>query len=244
MRKTLKELNLPRKRQGSREENKKLSKIREKTLQEIEADYESRTADRLHKLVTLRSALADTMLPRHIQFVQEYFQDFDSIRAARSVGLSDGTGTVVIHSNPKIKEYIALTRKINELTTGVTTEFVLSEYLRIAKVSIADLYDETGEIIPPHKLPPHVAACVMEVKERTWTEGKVKNKEVTYKMHPKMQALEALGKYIGFFEKDNRQKAPEVKMQFVMPSNGRNMNLVKNYQDAEIVNNENNENKK
>src|SRR5207344_3083797 len=99
--------------------------------------------------------------------VTDYLNDFNGRRAMLAGGYSESSAhfvTVIRH--PDVKKYLAVTRKINEITTGVTAEFVLTEFTKLAKISAADLYDSDGNIIPPHKLPPDVAAAVSEIKER------------------------------------------------------------------------------
>jgi phage terminase small subunit len=141
--------------------------------------------------------------------------------------------------HPDVKKYLAVTRKINEINTGVTEEFVLTEFTKLARVNAQDLYDDDGNIIPPHLLPADVAAAVSEIKERSWIEGKgklaKKVTEITYKLHNKLAALDALGKHTGIYEADNKQKTPTSKTIIMLPSNGRNGDMLEQH-NVETIN--------
>jgi phage terminase small subunit len=210
------------------------------SLEEIELATQVAARNRLERLVQLRDTLAQKMDDTQMLAVTEYLNEGTTKRASM---LMNGYAAVTARHttsfrNPNVKKYLAITRKINEITTGVTAEFVLQEFTKLAKVSAQDLYDKDGNIIPPHELPPDVAAAISEIKERSWIEGKgaaaKKITEVTYRLHNKLAALDALGKHTGIYEADNKQKASNVKMQFILPTNGRNTDLIIDH-DVEIV---------
>lgn len=210
------------------------SKYLNDSLEAVEADYAATKQDRIERLIRLREEIAKQMTPQQLIAVKEYFRDFNGTRALMEAGYSRSTAVSQgIFRYETVKRYVSLTKKINEISIGVTAEFVLEEFVKLAKISISDLYDEDGNIIPPHLLAPNVAAAVSEIKERSWTEGEGKSaklvKEVTYKLYSKLVALDALGRHVGLFEKDNRQKAQPVLTQFILPHNGRNSELADNY---------------
>lgn len=203
-------------------------------MEEIELATQTAAHDRLQRLVRLREALAQELSEIQMKTVSDYLNDYNGRRAMEMNGYSPITASfATIFRNVKVKKYLAVTRKINEITTGVTGEFVLNEFTKLAKVSAADLYDEDGNIIPPHKLPPDVAAAVSDIKERSWIEGKgihaKKITEVSYKLHSKLAALDALGKHTGIYEADNKQKATNNKVLIMLPSNGRNKDLLETH---------------
>lgn len=205
------------------------------SLEEIELATNVAMRDRLEKLVQLRETLAQKLSDQQMTTVTEYLNNTDTKRAAMLV--SGYAAVTARHTttfrNANVKKYLAVTRKINEITTGVTAEFVLSEFTKLAKVSAQDLYDTEGNILPPHMLPPDVAAAVSEIKERSYIEGKgahaKKITEVTYKLHNKLAALDALGKHTGIYEADNNQKQTTNKVLIMLPSNGRNKELLETH---------------
>jgi phage terminase small subunit len=212
------------------EESNKLEIIHEqpidfdvdKSIDSIENEAEEALNNKLRKLIELRNHVSKNLAPRHFQFVREYFFDFNAKKAAVRTGYQVFYGTELMQKNEWVKAYVRITQKINEISIGITTEQIAIEYNKIAKIKISDLYDPEGNILHPSMLPDHVAAAISEVKQRSITvEGKTYS-EITYKLHNKMAALEALGKHVGFFEKDNAQKGfREAPVTFVLPDNGR-----------------------
>lgn len=226
-----------------KERYEELSKLAD-TMEEIELATQVAAHDRLERLVKLRDTLAQKLNQKQMTTVTDYLNDFNGKRAMMINGYSQTSAyfnTVIRH--PDVKKYLAVTRKINEITSGATAEFVLQEFTKLAKISAQDLYDNEGNIIPPHLLPADVAAAVSEIKERSWIEGKgaaaKRITEVTYRLHNKLAALDALGKHTGIYEIDNKQKAANVKMQFILPSNGRNNALLETH-DVEVIESKNN----
>lgn len=205
----------------------------EDSLEKIELDEGSVIHSKLERLTKLKNEVAKELSVQELEFVAHYFKTFSHIKAATLAGYNPGRAGIV-GNRPRVKAYVAIIKKINEISIGITTEFVLEEFLKVAKVSISDLYDEKGVLIPPNKLEPHVAAAVAEIKEKSWLVGKVRYVEVTYKMYSKLVALDAVGKHVGLYEVDNRQKANNVSLQFTIPHNGRNDDLLK-YHDVTLV---------
>lgn len=204
------------------------------TIETIELDSEKDKEKLLQRMVELRNEIAKKMTPQQIAFVKEYFTNFNKQLSGLTVGYSKNYSmTGGMFRQPEMKQYIAVTRKINEITTGITQEFVVTEFIKLAKISVADLYDKRGQLIRPNELPHEVAAAVSEIKEKSWMEGKGKSAtkvtEITYKLHSKLVALDALGKHTGIYERDNRQKNPSVIIKFTLPHNGRNSDLIKEH---------------
>jgi hypothetical protein len=60
------------------------------------------------------------------------------------------------------------------------------------------------------------------IQEITFTK---RNKETKYRLHSKIQALEALAKHTGIYEKDNDQRKSLItidKINYIVPENGNN----------------------
>jgi phage terminase small subunit len=112
--------------------------------------------------------------------------------------------------NVKVKNYIKKLQAELEEKTKITAEKVIKEFAKIAFHNPKNLFDETGNIIPVNELPDDVAAALTEIR----TEHFKPNPDdagflvkTTYKTASKTAALENLGKHLGIFERDNKQKA-------------------------------------
>lgn len=193
-------------------------------LEEIELDEEKTRKAKLRELFKLREECLNQLNPQQQTFVKEYFVDFNKYKAGVRAGYShEYAKSGEIMSYVPVNNYILITRKVNDLQIGITAEFVLDEFTKLAKVKASDLYDSNGQLIPPHELPDWVAAAVSEVKQKETPLVNGKSiVEYTYKLHSKIAALDALGKHSGIYERDNKQKTPEAASVVIyMPENGR-----------------------
>ncbi|MBV5291303.1 MAG: terminase small subunit [Curvibacter lanceolatus] len=77
---------------------------------------------------------------------------------------------------------------------------LLVELRRVAFSDIRRVMDASGKILIPSELDAETAAAVQSFKIDEF--GRIE-----YKFHDKLGALEKLAKYLGLYEKDNRQKA-------------------------------------
>ena len=108
--------------------------------------------------------------------------------------------------SPKIAEAIAVQQQKTAIRLGLTPDKVVEEYAKIAFFDPRKLVTDAGQPIPLHKLEADVAAAVASVdiqtlgKEKDWAEV------VKYKAADKLGALNALGKHLGLFAADNKQK--------------------------------------
>ncbi len=212
-----------------RNKKERIAAAYQKGISHIEAfqDELSKQA-KIKKLTLLREKIIKEahLSGKQIKFCAEYFKDFNIVQAGLRAGyaastVNQGEGP---HTQPGMKEYIDCTTRINVLETGVTAEFVVAEFNKLAKVKASDLYDENGLLIPPHKLPDHVSAAVSKVTQKTLElPNGTKVIEFSYQLHSKVAALDALGKHTGIYKKDNDQKAPPIEPAVVMylPENGR-----------------------
>lgn len=155
-------------------------------------------------------------------FCREYVVDFNGAAAAARAGYSKNrariTASEFLADEAIIAEVARLVEErnvttdlqagdvINELRTiafSRTTDFVKVKEIKqrvgktYKKTRIA--YIELTEHIDPEK-----QAAIAEIKQTK--EG------IALKSHDKVKALELLGKHLGIFEKDNKQKKPEVNL--------------------------------
>lgn len=117
-----------------------------------------------------------------------------------------------------IQKYLKKRREQMAAKLEITKEKVLMAYARRAFFDPRQLLDpETGELIPLHRLPRDVAACVTKLKVKArktkpgvndGTGGKsdVEHSIIEVEWDKGDAAREALAKVLGLYEKDNEQK--------------------------------------
>ncbi len=107
-------------------------------------------------------------------------------------------------NRPVIREYLRLRKEQLRVKYESNTDRWLQEVARIAFLDPAELLDKDGGLIPMHLLPASVRSAITEfeiVEKDGKTTARVK------KLEGKKGALEMLGKFLGAFERDNKQKA-------------------------------------
>jgi phage terminase small subunit len=196
-------------------------------IDSIEQQTEQSKVDQIKKLAAQRDLITSLLNDRQLAFCSEYLKDRNGSKAAIRAGYSQNTAgsqATEILGIPEIQLFLSVSQKILDLDTGVTQEWIVEEFKKLAQITAKDLYDTNGNLIPPHELPDHVAAAISEVRQkllRTSEDGKTQVFEFVYKLHSKVAALDALGKFKGIYEKDNKQKTPEGGVLVYLPDNGR-----------------------
>lgn len=148
------------------------------------------------------------------RFVEEYMVDLNATQAAIRAGYSQSTAHSIGAENlikPEIQE--AIQKRKQELSdqTGITAERVLKEYAKIAFSDIRELYTPDNNLYDIRQLDDETAGAVMSVEVDVMSvQGMPIGETKKVKLYDKLRALEALGKHIGLFEKDNKQKQAEV----------------------------------
>jgi len=115
---------------------------------------------------------------------------------------------------PKIQDYFDELSKEAVGHAGLSVGRILLEEARLAFFDPRDLMDPcTGEILPFHELPEHMARAIVSlkvIKTHSLRDPDLIRTEYYYKFADKGKALERLSKHLGMYEKDNLQKpAPE-----------------------------------
>lgn len=164
------------------------------------------TKKAVKKPVKKRKGLTD----KQERFCQEYIIDLNATQAAIRAGYSESTANVQGSQNLvklSIQSRIQELNKGRSEATGITQNRVLEEYAKIAFFDIRNVYTEHGVLKPPGELADLEAGAIAGIKTfEVYAAGdKVgENKEV--KVFDKLRALEALGKHLGIFDADNKQK--------------------------------------
>jgi phage terminase small subunit len=154
------------------------------------------------------------MTPKKARLLEEYLVDFNAAAAAVRAGYTPSSAkqrAQQILSQPLMQ--VALTTRLKQLreTIHITPEAVLQELAALAFADVSQLmsWDEAGEValVPSAKLPRHITATVQSVKVRSRvTTGPDKathrHTQIELTLHPKVKALELLGRYFEIFRQD------------------------------------------
>ena len=138
---------------------------------------------------------------RQRRFVEEFVACGNASEAGRRAGLSSrhpGASARRILREPLVAAAIAAKRAKLAERAQIDAARVLAEYARIAFASVADLLEwgPEGVRLKPGILDADLGAAVLEL-----TLAADGAPGVRIKMQPKLQALEALGKHLGLWEK-------------------------------------------
>jgi len=159
------------------------------------------------------------LTPKQEKFCEYYIEYDNATKAAIAAGYSQKTAYSIGDENlkkPEIKEYLKKRREILAAKIEVTQQMVLEELAKIGFSNIQDLMEEGFAFRDIIELEKNQAAAIESVKVKTTTRtfdgNSETTKEVTLKKFDKVKALEQLGKHLGFFEVDNKQKGLKFKV--------------------------------
>ncbi len=149
-------------------------------------------------------------------FCREYIATGNATAAYRKSYNCDKSKPASVNRLAKANiDNIKIRARIKELQAEVaekllvSEESVLKEYARIGFSDVRQLFDEDGKLKPVHDLDNDTAAAISAVKVVSKNAGPGEVEYVhEYKMWAKTAALDSLGKNIGFFAKDNKQRQP------------------------------------
>lgn len=157
------------------------------------------------------------LTPLQERFVFEYLKDFNGARAYRvaSPGCSPGTATANASRTLAIANVRAAVEAQREKAAArmeLSAERVMLETARLALFDPRSLFDAQGNPLPVTELDDHTAAAVAGLEVLEQYEGSGDERHLIghlkkYKIADKNSALERAAKFLGMFEKDNRQKA-------------------------------------
>lgn len=150
-------------------------------------------------------------------FCNQYLIDLNATQAAIRAGYSKKTAAEIGHENlikPQIEAYISELQKELSRKTNITPEMVIAEIGRIGFSNIQDFIEEGNTVTDISQIPRDVAASVKSIKKSVteWGSGKdAGTKTVTaFEIYDKLSALEKIGRHLGIFEADNKQKSATI----------------------------------
>lgn len=160
-----------------------------------------------------RSRKSGKLTNKQKRFCEEYLVDLNATQAAIRAGYSKHTAGSIGEENlrkPEIKKYVAKLQEKLSKETGITAKMVIDELAKIGFSNIQDFIDSDNSVKDISDIDRSQAAAVEGVKKivTEWGEGKKAGKRtaITFKLYDKGAALERLGKHLGVFEKDNKQR--------------------------------------
>lgn len=147
------------------------------------------------------------------KFCEEYVIDFNGTQAAIRAGYSKKTAqeqSARLLSNVIISEYVKKLQDKLSKKSEITAEMVLNELAKIAFSNVQDLIVKGYTLEEIQELKREHAAAIKSVKYKV-THGESPSTEIGFEVYDKRAALEAIGKHLGFFEVDNKQKSINIK---------------------------------
>lgn len=146
--------------------------------------------------------MAKKLTGKRAAFVREYLKDLNATAAARRAGYSEHTaktqGSRLLTFGDVQAAIGQAQRKVAE-RDDVTIDRIVQEYAAIAFASMGDFLSFTAkgvELKSSETLTPKQLKAVLEVRQHTLRDGTT---SVSFKLHSKGDALEALGRHLGMF---------------------------------------------
>lgn len=151
---------------------------------------------------------------KQIRFCEEYVIDFNATAAAIRAGYSKKTARSIASENLTKPDIIKKVESLQEELrnkSALNADMIISELRLLGFWNIQDFLDQDNTITDLTSLSrlKTIPISGIKVKESFTTVGDVTTKEVTteLKISDKRAALVDLGRHLGVFEKDNKQKA-------------------------------------
>ena len=153
------------------------------------------------------------LTPKQKRFCQEYVIDLNGTQAAIRAGYSPNTANEQASQHLaklNVQNYIQSLQEKIQKRTEITADMVVRELAKIGFSNIQDLIEQGNSTKDLSEIEKEKAASVSGIKVTTTSGGTGENtwtrEQVEFKLYDKVSALEKLGKHLGIFEKDNRQK--------------------------------------
>lgn len=155
------------------------------------------------------------MTEQRKRFADKYFETLNGCKSAIYAGYSEATARQQAHQmlqDPEVEEYLRKLREEEAERNGVSRERLLQEYKKIAFSDVRELYNADGGLHNVKQIDDETAGAISSIKSKEVydNEGNKVGDIIEVKTHDKIRALDAIGKHIGFFEKDNDQRKIEL----------------------------------
>lgn len=147
-------------------------------------------------------------------FCIEYMKDFNGRQAAIRAGYSQRAAkeqACRLLTNANVAIFLGTLKAKASETHKVLSGIIVDELTRIGFSDIRNFIESGNTVKDISQLPPELTTCIESIKktETEFGDGKTKGKKTSIyiKLHSKIEALEKLARYVGLYEKDNRQRA-------------------------------------
>lgn len=171
-----------------------------------------------------------TLTEKQIKFCEEYLIDLNATRAAKAAGYSEISAGVIGHetlTKPYIQEYLSKRQLELQEATGVTSKRVIEEYAKIAFFDLRKAYTVDGSLKSVSEFDDDTAGAISGIdiyEERITDVASGENITIgttkKIKLHDKIRALDSLGRHLGIFEEDNKQREIAPPTINILPPNG------------------------
>jgi phage terminase small subunit len=162
-----------------------------------------------------------SLTQKQTRFVEEYLVDCNATKAAIRAGYSPKGATVrgsELLANRKVSEKVSEYRKVQSERTGVTADRVVSELASIGFSTpgkFIKFLDGTVNL-DFSKMTEEDSKSIAEIQQEVYVEkgGSADGRIVTrtrIKFQNKLQALDALAKHTGVYDRDNDYRRRELK---------------------------------
>lgn len=157
---------------------------------------------------------ASKLTEKQKRFCAEYLIDLNATAAYRRAGYAGQGNTAEVNASKllrtaKVCAEIAIRQKKLQEKTGITQERVLAEFAKIAFLDPRKFYDESGNLIPIHKLDDDTAAALggMDVTAAKSADGDIDyTKKI--KIIDKKGALDSIARHLGMFVDKTEHSGP------------------------------------
>lgn len=176
-------------------------RIEEKYNQEIAA-----TAG--DKLINLPYLPKTDLKGKPLTFAVEYLRDRNAARAARAAGYGEAEAKTIsqyLLKHPAVSQFIRQYELRLMQEADVQIKDVVNILLQIATSNIEDYVNPDGSLKNLLDCPNTAAISEYQQIEDILPTGK-KIVKTRIKLHNKINALDSLSKYLGLYERDNRQR--------------------------------------
>ena len=162
------------------------------------------------------------MTPKQKRFCEEYVVDYNATQSAIRAGYAKNRakeqGYQLLHKTTLL-EYIDKLQEDIQERNKTTVDECVSYLVKIMRFDIADLYEDNGRLKSIHEIPKDSRLVISELSVFEEFEGTGKDRELIgftkkLKTLDRKGAIVELMKYLGAYEKDNKQKNIEVIVNF------------------------------
>lgn len=150
---------------------------------------------------------SDELTPMQQLFVREYLKDYNGKQAAIRAGYSEvsahSTASTILTYPNVIAELNRLQKKLND-KVEVTAERVMEELVKMGFSDIHNFVDNDWKLRNLEEIGEDKTGAIksVEIEENTiqFDGGERTTKNIKFKLHDKIRALESIAKRIGFYE--------------------------------------------